>query len=163
MAKRTKNTRLFFNDEVHIRRYEALPPEQFKKLFMTMLKYKYGDEEFINTITDPVIKALFIWEKAEIDVNEEKYAESAERSRENGKKGGRPPKEGKEPVEVEEPSNGSLEDWIKDIADGVGGSPYKAFKNRWEEFFDGADMYKAAEIMEEEVYKQTKKHLSLRP
>lgn len=78
--------------------YEALPPEEFKELFMAMLKYKYGDDSIVDTINNPVVKALFISEKTDIDYNEKKWAERAQTARQNGaKSSGRPKKEKEQP------------------------------------------------------------------
>ena len=86
-----KNTRLIYTDEEHIKMYEMLPAEDFKELFMAMLKYKYGDDSIVETISNPITKALFLREKTNIDYNEKKYEEKARRARENGKmSNGRP-------------------------------------------------------------------------
>ena len=91
MAKDKKSTRLFYTDEEHIKMYEILPAEDFKELFMAMLKYNYGDYSIINTIKSPVVQALFMREKINIDYNEKKWAEKAKVARENGSKSnGRP-------------------------------------------------------------------------
>lgn len=64
--------------------YEAMPPEQFKELFMAMLSYKGEDMD----IKDPMVKALFAKEKVEIDRNEAEYERIRKIRQENGKKGG---------------------------------------------------------------------------
>ena len=89
-----KNTRLFYTDETHIKMYETLTADDFKELFMAMLKYNYGDDSIIDEISNPAIKALFLSEKQHIDYNEKKWANRARISRENGaKSSGRPRKE----------------------------------------------------------------------
>lgn len=100
-----KNTRIFYTDEAHINMYEALPAENFKELFMAMLKYQYGDNSIIDTINNPVVKALFMREKADIDINEEKWEGRAKTNRTNGAKGGRPKKEKTAPAEEQQPSS----------------------------------------------------------
>lgn len=81
--------------------YEAMPAEQFKTLIMAMLKYKYGDEKFADSIEDPMVRAIFAKEKVEIDRNEEHYEEIRKKRAEAGGLGGRPKK--KEQVKDEEP------------------------------------------------------------
>ena len=106
MAKaKEKNTRLIFNDEARIAMYEAMPAEQFKELIMSLLKYQYGDETFADTIKDPMVKALFLKEKVDIDKNEKRWREISEIKRRAGKNGGRPPKEESSKTAQEDNSN----------------------------------------------------------
>lgn len=88
----SKNTRILYNDSEHIEMYRAIPPEQFKSFILAIMEYKYGDDDFVNTIQDPMVKALFLSEKPNIDRNEEKWERKAQANRENGKNGGRPKK-----------------------------------------------------------------------
>lgn len=96
-----KNTRIFYTDDAHIKMYEMLPAEDFKELFMAMLKYKYGDDTIVETIQNPVTQALFMREKTNIDANEKKWEERANTNRANGAKGGRPPKKVVMETEIE--------------------------------------------------------------
>ena len=83
--------------------YEAMPAEQFKELVLSMLKYKYGDDSIAESISDPMVKAIFLKEKVEIDRNEQKWEEIREVRRQAGKKGGRPSKDEQE-EQVEQPN-----------------------------------------------------------
>lgn len=86
--------------------YEALPAEAFKELFMAMLKYEYGKDKIIDTISNPIVRALFMAEKKEIDYNERKWAERAERNRKNGaQSNGRPRKEVIEEFDISQEFN----------------------------------------------------------
>lgn len=97
-----KGTRLIYNDEEHLKMYEALPAEEFKEFFIAMLKYKYGDDTIIDTIQTPAIKALFMSEKMRIDYNEGKWEKKAKISRENGAKSKGRPKNTPQTAQVEE-------------------------------------------------------------
>ena len=113
-----KNTRLLYTDEAHIKMYEAMPCEQFKEFMLAVLKYKYGDDSILDTIQDPMVKALFMAEKQHIDFNEKKWAERAEIARNNGAKSkGRPRKDAQSTEEYDDGPYGNLmgyqmeEDW----------------------------------------------------
>lgn len=108
-----KNTRLFYNDEARIAMYEAMPAEQFKELILSMLKYKYGDDTVVDSISDPMVKALFMKEKVEIDRNEQRWNEIREIKREAGKKGGRPKKEESIPTR-QETDSGPEQEQVED-------------------------------------------------
>lgn len=88
-----KNTRLFYTDEKNLEIYKALPPQDFKEIFMKMLTYKLGDKVNINEFSNPMNYALFLSFKDKIDFNEVKWENRAKASKENGKKGGRPKKQ----------------------------------------------------------------------
>lgn len=92
MTKEKKSTRLLYNDEAHIKMYENMPAEDFKELMMQVLSYKYGDTTTPN-FSNPMTIAVWMMLKKEIDFNEEKWANKARIARENGKNGGRPPKQ----------------------------------------------------------------------
>lgn len=112
--KSEKNTRLLYNDDKHIAMYKAMPAEQFKEFMIALLEYKYGDEAYIETIQDPMVKALFISEKVQIDKNEEKWEEKRRKMSENGKKGGRPAKQQEyESVTTNFPNNNEENDTAK--------------------------------------------------
>ena len=106
---------MFYNDEARIAMYEAMPAEQFKELVLSMLKYKYGDDSIVESISDPMVKAIFLKEKVEIDRNEQRWEEIREVRRQAGKKGGRPSKEEREESE-EQPNQRYLVSFDTDIA-----------------------------------------------
>ena len=89
---KTKNTRLVYTDEKNLKAYESLPAEDFKEFFMTYFTYQDGDD-VSKTISNPFVQTLFMAAYADkIKYNEEKWERKAKANRENGKKGGRPPK-----------------------------------------------------------------------
>ena len=125
----SKNTRLIYKDDQHLAMYKAMPPEQFKMFMMAVLEYQYGDEEFANTIQDPMVKALFLAEKQHIDFNEDKWLRQAKQAQENGKKGGRP-KKGKSMVD-----DTNLIRWAKSLElDTYPSRDYK-FEEGWSDYF----------------------------
>ena len=95
-----KNTRLIYTDKEHIEMCKAMPAEQFKEYMLAIMEYRYGDDSVVESIKDPMVKALFISEKSRIDFNEKKWADRAKVSRENGKSGGRPKKKEEPEVSV---------------------------------------------------------------
>ena len=89
---KTKNTRLVYTDEKNLKAYESLPAEDFKEFFMTYFTYQDGDD-VSKTISNPFVQTLFMAAYADkIKHNEEKWENRAKANRENGKKGGRRPK-----------------------------------------------------------------------
>lgn len=89
---KTKNTRLVYTDDKNLKIYQSLPDKDFKEFFMTYLTYEIGDD-VSKTISNPYLQTMFMAAYADkIKYNEEKWERKAKANRENGKKGGRPPK-----------------------------------------------------------------------
>ena len=89
---KTKNTRLVYTDDKNLKIYQSLPDKDFKEFFMTYLTYEIGDD-ISKTISNPYLQTMFMAAYADkIKYNEEKWERKAKANRENGKKGGRPPK-----------------------------------------------------------------------
>ena len=89
---KTKNTRLVYTDDKNLKIYQSLPDKDFKEFFMTYLTYEIGDD-VSKTISNPYLQTMFMAAYADkINYNEEKWERKAKANRENGKKGGRPPK-----------------------------------------------------------------------
>lgn len=89
---KTKNTRLVYTDDKNLNIYQSLPDKDFKEFFMTYLTYEIGDD-VSKTISNPYLQTMFMAAYADkIKYNEEKWERKAKANRENGKKGGRPPK-----------------------------------------------------------------------
>ena len=89
---KTKNTRLVYTDDKNLKIYQSLPDKDFKELFMTYLTYEIADD-VSKTISNPYLQTMFMAAYADkIKYNEEKWERKAKANRENGKKGGRPPK-----------------------------------------------------------------------
>ena len=87
-----KNTRLVYTDDKNLKIYQSLPDKDFKEFFMTYLTYEIGDD-VSKTISNPYLQTMFMAAYADkINYNEEKWERKAKANRENGKKGGRPPK-----------------------------------------------------------------------
>ena len=89
---KNKNTRLVYTDDKNLKIYQSLPDKDFKEFFMTYLTYEIGDD-VSKTISNPYLQTMFMAAYADkIKYNEEKWERKAKANRENGKKGGRPPK-----------------------------------------------------------------------
>ena len=89
---KSKNTRLVYTDDKNLKIYQSLPDKDFKEFFMTYLTYEIGDD-VSKTISNPYLQTMFMAAYADkIKYNEEKWERKAKANRENGKKGGRPPK-----------------------------------------------------------------------
>lgn len=89
---KTKNTRLVYTDDKNLKIYQSLPDKDFKEFFMTYLTYEIGDD-VSKTISNPYLQTMFMAAYADkINYNEEKWERKAKANRENGKKGGRKPK-----------------------------------------------------------------------
>ena len=87
-----KNTRLVYTDDKNLKIYQSLPDKDFKEFFMTYLTYEIGDD-VSKTISNPYLQTMFMAAYADkIKYNEEKWERKAKANRENGKKGGRKPK-----------------------------------------------------------------------
>ena len=87
-----KNTRLVYTDDKNLKIYQSLPDKDFKEFFMTYLTYEIGDD-VSKTISNPYLQTMFMATYADkINYNEEKWERKAKANRENGKKGGRKPK-----------------------------------------------------------------------
>lgn len=87
-----KDTRLVYIDDKNLKIYQSLPDKDFKEFFMTYLTYKIGDD-ISKTISNPYLQTMFMATYADkIKYNEEKWERKAKANRENGKKGGRHPK-----------------------------------------------------------------------
>ena len=89
---KNKNTRLVYTDDKNLKIYQSLPDKDFKEFFMTYLTYEIGDD-VSKTISNPYLQTMFMAAYVDkIKYNEEKWERKAKANRENGKKGGRPPK-----------------------------------------------------------------------
>ena len=89
---KNKNTRLVYTDDKNLKIYQSLPDKDFKEFFMTYLTYEIGDD-VSKTISNPYLQTMFMAAYADkIKYNEEKWERKAKANRENGKKGGRRPK-----------------------------------------------------------------------
>lgn len=69
---------------------ESLSLEQRGMLFTLLFDYADGIK---TPIDDPLVKMAFAFIRPQLDRDKQKWEERAARSRENGKNGGRPPKE----------------------------------------------------------------------
>lgn len=78
-----KKTRIIYTDEAHILTYGALPPNEFKELFMKILTYQQGDEVLPNDFSNPALYAMFAGYKCLIDENERKWVERSEVNKKN--------------------------------------------------------------------------------
>lgn len=150
MAKnKKKNTRVFYTDEARIAMYSAIPAEQFKELFMTMLTYQYGDDSILDKIQDPMVKVLFSREKVDIDRNEEEWLKRKEIYKQNGSKGGRP-KSGQSNFQdiVEQKKEVLSPKQAEDLRNWYGILSTKDndryFNSSWNQFFDDYETAKIA-------------------
>lgn len=78
-----KKTRIIYTDDAHILTYEALPPNEFKELFMKILTYQQGDEVLPSDFSNPALYAMFAGYKCLIDDNERKWVERSEINKKN--------------------------------------------------------------------------------
>lgn len=107
-----KNTRLVYRDDANLRVYESLPDKDFKEFMMVYLTYEKGDN-VRDRFTNPQTYALFMSYVSKIEYNEDKWEKRAAANRENGKKGGRKPKEDKTDI----PSNTDFDSEISENKD----------------------------------------------
>ena len=70
--------------------FRSLPEEAAGKLLHAIAAYQDGEDV---TLEDPMLNAVFKMIQQTFEADNEKYAETCERRREAGKKGGRPRKE----------------------------------------------------------------------
>ena len=84
-----KNSMIFYYDWLDM--FEDLDMDEIGRLTVAMLKY---DSEGIEPdfSDDKALKVAWRQLRASADANRQRYEETCERNRENGKKGGRPPK-----------------------------------------------------------------------
>lgn len=66
----------------------GLTDAQMGQLFRAMFRYHRGEEPDFR---DPMVELAFAFVRPAMDRNREKYEETCQRNRENGRKGGRPP------------------------------------------------------------------------
>lgn len=82
----------------------TLSDAQLGQLLRAMFAYNRGEEP---ALSDPVVSTAFSFVRSSMDRNREKWEKTAQRNRENGKKGGRPPKATPTPPyqEIDKPQN----------------------------------------------------------
>ena len=79
----------------------SLPEPAAGKLFHAITAYQDGEQTEIKD--DPMLNAILQMMIHTFEIDAEKYAAIVERNRQNGRKGGRPPKEQRDDPEEEEP------------------------------------------------------------
>lgn len=78
----------------------SLPEPAAGKLFHAITAYQDGEQIDID---DPMLNAILQMMIHTFEIDAEKYAAIVERNRQNGRKGGRPPKERRDDPEEDEP------------------------------------------------------------
>lgn len=79
---------------------KSIPDEAAGRLFKAVMSYQDGEQIDID---DPMLNGFFQMMKHTFEIDAEKYAAIVERNRQNGRKGGRPPKEQRDDSEEDEP------------------------------------------------------------
>jgi hypothetical protein len=86
--KDKKNSFLVYHD--WLAHCEYLEPEEFVELWKGLFAWHRGEEVHFS---NRVLRAAWVGILPAIQINAEKYEERCQRNQENGKKGGRPPKD----------------------------------------------------------------------
>lgn len=83
-----KSLLLYYDYKAH---FDFLTDEQVGKIVRSMLEYEI--DGVLPELDTPIMKMTFSFVKSNLDRDREKFFERCQKNAENGKKGGRPPKE----------------------------------------------------------------------